>query len=80
MKSGDYMRKCTSSSFDLSLSLSLLWLAHFLSMPTYIYYMQVRERWTCQLNPGRMTKDQSPWTPDEIIKLFEARYVLYVWN
>jgi len=35
--------------------------------------MQVRERWTCQLNPNRLNKVSAPWTPEEEETLFEAR-------
>lgn len=35
--------------------------------------VQVRERWTCQLNPSRKNKEVAPWTPEEDRILFEAR-------
>ncbi len=34
---------------------------------------RIRERWTCQLNPDRLTKDLAPWTLEEEQILFEAQ-------
>jgi hypothetical protein len=40
---------------------------------------QVRERWTCQINPMRVKKDVAPWTQLEIDTIFEAKYVPWAW-
>jgi hypothetical protein len=34
---------------------------------------QVRERWTCQLNPARLDKEVAPWTAAEETILFGAQ-------
>ena len=36
---------------------------------------RIRERWTCQLNPQRLSKEVAPWTPEEIETLFVAKCV-----
>jgi hypothetical protein len=34
---------------------------------------RVRERWTCQLNPKRLSKEVAPWTAEEVATLFQAK-------
>lgn len=41
---------------------------------------RIRERWTCQLNPQRLSKEVAPWTPEEIETLFMAKCVASVLN